>query len=288
MAGRAVRGGRDPGHDATRPGRRPTTSSARWRRRVGATRRRAPGSPTSRSSPATGSTVETEATLVRASPPSSPTTSPSSAPTSSRPSTTGAPTTTSSSSAARCSPPARRTPAGSTSSASEGAFDAEQSRAVLEAGRAAGLGLRVHGNQLGPGPRRRARGRDRAPRRSTTAPTSADADIEALAGERHRRHLPARRPTSRPASPIRMRGGRSMPASASRSRRTCNPGSSYTTSMSFCIALAVRELGMTIEEARAGGDAGRGDGAATRPTSAAWPPAPGPTRSSSTHPPTPT
>ena len=34
----------------------------------------------------------------------------------------------------------------------DGAFDADQSRAVLEAGRAAGLGLRVHGNQLGPGP----------------------------------------------------------------------------------------------------------------------------------------
>jgi imidazolonepropionase len=29
----------------------------------------------------------------------------------------------------------------------------------------------------------------------------------------------------------------------------CNPGSSYTTSMSFCIALAVRDLRMTIEEA---------------------------------------
>jgi imidazolonepropionase len=29
----------------------------------------------------------------------------------------------------------------------------------------------------------------------------------------------------------------------------CNPGSSYTTSMSFCIALAVREMGMTAEEA---------------------------------------
>nr|MBA2240476.1 amidohydrolase family protein [Solirubrobacterales bacterium] len=28
-----------------------------------------------------------------------------------------------------------------------------------------------------------------------------------------------------------------------------NPGSSFTTSMPFCIALAVRELGMTIEEA---------------------------------------
>jgi len=29
----------------------------------------------------------------------------------------------------------------------------------------------------------------------------------------------------------------------------CNPGSSYTTSMGFCLALAVRDLGMTIEEA---------------------------------------
>ena len=33
-----------------------------------------------------------------------------------------------------------------------GAFDLDQSRAILEAGRAAGLGLRVHGNQLGFGP----------------------------------------------------------------------------------------------------------------------------------------
>ena len=29
----------------------------------------------------------------------------------------------------------------------------------------------------------------------------------------------------------------------------CNPGSSYTTSMAFCIALAVRDLRMTIDEA---------------------------------------
>ena len=29
----------------------------------------------------------------------------------------------------------------------------------------------------------------------------------------------------------------------------CNPGSSYTTSISFCIALAVRDMGMTIDEA---------------------------------------
>jgi imidazolonepropionase len=29
----------------------------------------------------------------------------------------------------------------------------------------------------------------------------------------------------------------------------CNPGSSYTTSLSFCIALAVRDMRMTIDEA---------------------------------------
>ncbi len=54
--------------------------------------------------------------------------------------------------AARCSPRARRTPGGSTRSARRGAFDADQCRAVLDAGRAAGLGLRLHANQLGPGP----------------------------------------------------------------------------------------------------------------------------------------
>ena len=54
--------------------------------------------------------------------------------------------------------------------------------------------------------------------------------------------------------------------------------------MSFCIALAVREMGMTIEEALRGGDARRRAGAAPRPTSAAWRPAPAPTRSSSTRP----
>ena len=29
----------------------------------------------------------------------------------------------------------------------------------------------------------------------------------------------------------------------------CNPGSSYTTSMAFCMALAVRDMGLTAEEA---------------------------------------
>ena len=63
----------------------------------------------------------------------------------------------------------------------EGAFDADQSRAVLEAGRAAGLGLRVHGNQLGPGP-----GVQLAVELGAASVDHCtyltDADVEALAG----------------------------------------------------------------------------------------------------------
>ena len=53
---------------------------------------------------------------------------------------------------ARCSRRAHRTRGGSTRSARRGAFDADQARAVLEAGAAAGLRGRLHANQLGPGP----------------------------------------------------------------------------------------------------------------------------------------
>ncbi len=51
-----------------------------------------------------------------------------------------------------------------------GAFDADQARAVLAAGRDAGLGLRVHGNQLEPGDGV-AVAVEMAPLPSTTAPT---------------------------------------------------------------------------------------------------------------------
>ena len=52
----------------------------------------------------------------------------------------------------------------------QGAFDADQAAAVLAAGRARGLGARVHANQLGPGPGVRVAARPARPRR-TTAPT---------------------------------------------------------------------------------------------------------------------
>jgi imidazolonepropionase len=129
----------------------------------------------------------------------------------------------------------------------EGAFDADQSRTVLAAGKAAGLGLRVHGNQLGPGPGVRLA--------VEVGAASVDhctylesADIEALAGsETVATFLPAADFSTRQPYPDARRvidaGARCAIAT------NCNPGSSYTTSMSFCLALAVRDLRMTIEEA---------------------------------------
>ncbi len=61
----------------------------------------------------------------------------------------------------RCSRRALRSRAGSTSSATRGAFDADETRAVLSAGVAAGLMPRLHGNQLGHGPGAQHRGRVR-------------------------------------------------------------------------------------------------------------------------------
>jgi imidazolonepropionase len=128
-----------------------------------------------------------------------------------------------------------------------GAFDADQSRAVLEAGREAGLGLRVHGNQLGPGPGvRLAVEMDAASVDHCTYVD--DADVEALAGSQTvATLLPATDFSTRQPYPD---ARRLIDAGAEVAIATnCNPGSSYTTSMSFCIALAVRDMGMTAEEA---------------------------------------
>jgi imidazolonepropionase len=129
----------------------------------------------------------------------------------------------------------------------EGAFDEDQSRRVLEAGRNAGLGLRVHGNQLGFGPGvRLAVEMGAASVDHCTYLT--DEDIEALAGsDTVATFLPATDFSTRQPYPD---ARRVIDAGASVAVATnCNPGSSYTTSMSFCIALAVRDLRMTAEEA---------------------------------------
>jgi imidazolonepropionase len=136
----------------------------------------------------------------------------------------------------------------------EGAFDPDQSRAVLEAGNAAGLGLRVHGNQLGPGEGvRLAVELGAASVDHCTYLT--DGDVEALAaGETVATFLPATDFSTRQPYPDARRvidaGARVAIAT------NCNPGSSYTSAMSFCIALAVRDMRMTIEEALAAATVG--------------------------------
>ena len=128
-----------------------------------------------------------------------------------------------------------------------GAFDAEQSRAVLEAGRDAGLGMRVHGNQLRPGPGARL-AVELGAASVDHCTYLEDPDIEALAsGDTVATFLPATDFSTRQPYPD---ARRAIDAGVSVAIATnTNPGSSNTTSMSFCIALAVRDLGMTAEEA---------------------------------------
>ena len=104
----------------------------------------------------------------------------------------------------------------------EGAFDADQSRAVLEAGRAAGLGLARPRQPARPRPRRPARGRAR--RRVGRPLHLPDRRRRRRARrQRHRRHASSPPPTSPPASPIRTRAACSTPARPSRSPPTATP-----------------------------------------------------------------
>ena len=129
----------------------------------------------------------------------------------------------------------------------QGAFDAEQSRAVLEAGRAAGLVPRIHANQLGPGPGVRL-AVELGAASADHCTYLVDADIDALAGsDTVATFLPATDFSTRQPYPD---ARRAIDAGVSVALATnCNPGSSYTTSMAFCIALAVRDMRMTAEEA---------------------------------------
>ena len=128
-----------------------------------------------------------------------------------------------------------------------GAFDADQCRAVLTAGKAAGLGGRLHANQLSPGP-----GVQLAVEMGCASADHCtfltDADIAALAAsDTIATFLPATDFSTRQPYP---NARRAIEAGVKVALATnCNPGSSYTTSMSFCIALAVRDLRMTADEA---------------------------------------
>lgn len=129
----------------------------------------------------------------------------------------------------------------------EGAFTADQCRRVLEAGRAAGLGIRVHGNQLGYGDGVRL-----AVELGAAAVDHCtfllDDDVLALAGSHTvATLLPGVEFSTRQPYPDARRlldAGVTVALASD-----CNPGSSFTTSMPLMIALAVREMGMTPAEA---------------------------------------
>lgn len=129
----------------------------------------------------------------------------------------------------------------------QGAFDHYQARAVLTAGKAAGLGVKLHANQLihGPGVKLAVE----------LGATSVDhvchldfTDVEALASsDTVATLLPAADFSTRNPYPDARRlwdAGVTVALGAD-----CNPGTSYTTSMPFVIALAVRELKLTPDEA---------------------------------------
>ncbi|MFI5492898.1 imidazolonepropionase [Actinoplanes sp. NPDC051859] len=128
-----------------------------------------------------------------------------------------------------------------------GAFDGDATRAILLAGRDAGLKLRVHANQLTEGPGVQLAVELGAASADHCTHLSA-ADVAALAGsETVATLLPGAEFSTRSPYPD---ARTLLDAGATVALATdCNPGSSYTSSMPFCIALAVREMRMTPAEA---------------------------------------
>ncbi|WP_084961479.1 imidazolonepropionase [Thermoactinospora rubra] len=128
-----------------------------------------------------------------------------------------------------------------------GAFDGDQTREILTAGVKAGLLPRVHANQLGEGPGVQiACELGAASADHCTHLTDADVDALASSGTVATLLPGAEFSTRSPYPDAR----RLLDAGVTVALATdCNPGSSYTTSMPFCIALAVREMGMTPLEA---------------------------------------
>jgi imidazolonepropionase len=128
-----------------------------------------------------------------------------------------------------------------------GAFTVAQSRRVLEAGIARGLAPRLHASQLGPG-----EGVLLAVELGAASVDHGtyltDADVDALAASGTvLTLLPGVEFSTRQPYP----DARRLIDAGVTVALACdtNPGSSFTSSMPFCIALAVRDMGMTPAEA---------------------------------------
>ena len=129
----------------------------------------------------------------------------------------------------------------------QGAFTPEQSEAILRAGIAHGMLPRIHANQLTAG-----KGVEIAVALGAASADhlskSTEADIALLASSNTvATLLPGAEFSTHLESKL---GRRFLDAGATVAIASdCNPGSSYTTSMPFCIAAAVSLLGFTVEEA---------------------------------------
>jgi imidazolonepropionase len=131
--------------------------------------------------------------------------------------------------------------------ASAHAFDGDAARTVLTAGRAAGLDLRVHANQLSAGPGVRL-AVELGAASADHCTHLTEADVDALAGgSTVATLLPGVEFSTRSPYPD---ARRLLAAGVTVALATdCNPGSCFTSSMAFCVALAVREMRMTPAEA---------------------------------------
>ena len=128
-----------------------------------------------------------------------------------------------------------------------GAFDVDQARTVLAAGERAGLRGRLHANQLGPGPGVRLACELGLAAVDHCTFLDAD-DVEALAASGTvATLLPGVEFSTR--SPYPDARGLVDAGVTVALASDCNPGSSYTSSMALCIALAVREMRLTPAEA---------------------------------------
>ena len=130
-----------------------------------------------------------------------------------------------------------------------GAFDVDQARAILQSGAAAGLGARIHANQLQQGGGVQL-GVELGVASCDHCTHLSQQDIEALSGARATTVatlLPTAELCTRSPFPDARKlidAGVTVALASD-----CYPGSSYTSSMPLVIALAVINMGMTCDEA---------------------------------------
>jgi imidazolonepropionase len=130
-----------------------------------------------------------------------------------------------------------------------GAFDVDQARAILQTGAAAGLGTRIHANQLQQGGGVQL-GVELGVASCDHCTHLSQQDIDALSGA-SATTVATLLPTAELCTRSPFPNARKLIDSGVTVALAsdCNPGSSYTSSMPLVIALAVINMGMTCDEA---------------------------------------